>query len=219
MQLIDNNEPLVQASLYPEKILVRSWYYNEGLTGSLPEVWLRKSVYEHLLQAAESLPDDLRFIVWDGWRSFELQTFLFDTLFARNKAKGVTDEEALRLTKIFVAFPSKNPDDVSGHLTGGAVDLTLADKYGHYLPMGGEFDDTEEHSHTNFYDNHELLSENKNVIARNNRMTLLRVMSEAGFSNYPSEWWHYDFGNRAGAERTGQDTAFYGYIEPPFKWR
>ena len=219
MQLFDNNEPLIQASLYPEKILVRSWYYNEGLTGSLPDVWLRKSVYERLLQAAESLPDDLRFIVWDGWRSFELQTFLFDTLFARNKAKGVTDEEALRLTKIFVAFPSKNPDDVSGHLTGGAVDLTLADKYGHYLPMGGDFDDTEEYSHTNYYENHELLSENKNVIARNNRKTLLRVMSEAGFSNYPSEWWHYDFGNRAWAQRTGQDTAVYGYIEPPFKWR
>mgnify|MGYP002624139483 CR=1 FL=1 len=219
MQLIENNEPLVPASLYPEKILVRSWYYGEGLTGSLPEVWLRKSVYERLLQAAESLPDGLRFVIWDGWRSFELQTLLFDTFFARNKAKGVTDEEALRLTKIYVAFPSKNPDDVSGHLTGGAVDLTLADIHGHLLPMGGEFDDTEEHSQTDYYAKHELLSNQNNVIAFNNRNTLLRVMTEAGFSNYPAEWWHYDFGNRGWAQRTGKDTAFYRYIEPPFKWR
>ena len=104
-------------------------------------------------------------------------------------------------------------------MTGGAVDLTLADMQGHYLPMGGNFDETEEHSYTDYYNDHEKLRDPKNAIARNNRNTLRRVMQEAGFTNYEREWWHYDFGNRQWAERTGETCEVYGYIEPPFKWR
>ena len=213
--LRENHEPLVQVSLYPEKILARSWYYGEGLKGSIPEVWLREGTYERLLVAAESLPEGLRLVIWDGWRSYELQSELYNTLFSRLKAKGLPDSEAHEQARVFVATPSRDDETVSGHLTGGAVDLTLADKFGHYLPMGGSFDDTEEHSHTRYYDN----PDNGNVIARENRKTLLRIMEGAGFTNYPSEWWHYDYGNRAWAERTGTEYAFYGYTEPPFKWR
>lgn len=220
MKLIENHEPLVQVSLYPEKILARSWYFGEGLKGSIPDIWLRESVYEKLLVAAESLPDGLRFVIWDGWRSYELQSELFNILLARLKAKGLSDEEAYRQASVFVAIPAKDDDNVSGHLTGGSVDLTLADKYGHYLPMGGNFDDTEEHSYTNYYDNPEIFEKSpKFLIAGTNRKTLLRVMEQAGFSNYPSEWWHFDYGNKNWALRTGADCAFYGYIEPPFKWK
>lgn len=77
--------------------------------------------------------------------------------------------------------------------------------------MGGEFDETEEHSHTNYYEHEESP-------ARENRRLLVRTMENAGFSNYPQEWWHYNYGNRGWAERTGQSHAVYGYIEPPFKW-
>ena len=217
MNFTKDNEKLVQASLYPDKILVKSWYFGEGLPGSLPEAWLRESVYERLLIAAESLSDGMRLIIWDGWRSFELQKFLFDTLYSRYKAKGFDDDKAYELTKTFVAVPSKDPENVSGHLTGGSIDLTLADKYGHYLPMGGSFDETEEHSATNYYE-HSDLSIQINVIALENRRTLVRVMTEAGFTNNPNEWWHYDYGNRRWAERTGSGEIFYGYTQPPFKW-
>ena len=217
MNFTKNHEPLVQASLYPEKILARSWYFGEGLRGSISDIWLRESVYERLLVAAESLPDDLRFVIWDGWRSYELQSELFNILFSRLKAKGLNDDEAYSQTKIFVAVPSKEDETVSGHLTGSAIDLTLADKFGHYLPMGGNFDETEEHSRTDFYA--DKLENKHNAIAHTNRMTLKRVMEQAGFTNYSSEWWHYDFGNRQWAERTGSSEIFYGYTEPPFKWR
>jgi D-alanyl-D-alanine dipeptidase len=30
---------------------------------------------------------------------------------------------------------------------------------------------------------------------RNGRRALVYIMSCAGFSNYPEEYWHYDFGN------------------------
>ena len=213
MELRENNEPLVQASLYPEKIIARSWYYGEGLKGSIPDVWIRESVYERLLKVTESLPDGMRIVIWDGWRSYELQKLLFEKMVERMKAKGHSHDDAHRHAAVFVYPPSKEADTVSWHLTGGALDLTLADRYGRLLNMGGNFDDTEEHSHTNYYETHD------NAIAASNRKLLLRLMTGAGFSNYPSEWWHYDYGNRGWAERTGAEDAFYGYTEPPFKWR
>ena len=213
MNLIDNNEELVQASLYPEKILARSWYFGEGLAGSIPDIWLRSGTYERLLTAAESLPEGLRLVIWDGWRSYELQRVLFNTLLQRITASGIPEPEAHKQASIFVAIPSKSPESVSGHLTGGSIDLTIADKQGHYLPMGGNFDETQEHSYTDYYEHTD-----SNIIARENRRLLVRTMESAGFVNNPNEWWHYDFGNRRWAEMTGAPYAFYGYTEPPFKW-
>lgn len=217
MILTENSEPLVQVSLYPEKILARSWYFGEGLPGSLPEVWLRASVYDKLILAAEALPENMRLVIWDGWRSFELQSELFNILLARIKSAGIPDNEAYEQAKIFVAIPSKNPEDVSGHLTGGAVDLTIADDKGRYLYMGGNFDEAEEHSYTDYYERESL--SNLEKIARDNRRLLVNTMENAGFSNYPSEWWHFDYGNKNWAIRTKAQHAFYGYTEPPFKWR
>jgi D-alanyl-D-alanine dipeptidase len=215
MTLKENNEPLVQAGLYPEKILTRSWYFFERLPGSLPEVWVRESVYDKLLLAADLLPEGLRLVIWDGWRSYDLQSYLFKKMLDRLKAKGITGEEAREQASVYVAIPSKEPETVSGHSTGGAVDITLADMRGHYLNMGGGFDEIEEHSQTWYYEN----PDRGNVIARNNRRLLIRIMESAGFSNYPNEWWHFDYGNNAWAVRTKAEYAFYGYTEPPFKWR
>lgn len=211
---MNNNEKLVQASLYPEKILARSWYFSEELEGSVPEIWLRESVYEKLLAAAESLPKNLRFVIWDGWRSYELQCLLFSRMTERLRMKGLSDEEARKQASVFVAVPSKEPETVSAHLTGGAIDLTIADIYGHYLPMGGNFDETEEHSYTNYYED----ADKQNIIARDNRRLLVSTMENAGFSNYPSEWWHFDYGNKNWAKRKGKQCEIYGYIEPPYKW-
>ena len=133
----------------------------------------------------------------------------------RLKEKGITGDEAKEEASTFVAIPSKEPETVSGHLTGGAVDLTLADVRGHYLNMGGSFDETDVHSQTWYYEN----PDRGNVTARNNRRLLIRIMETAGFSNYPNEWWHFDYGNNAWASRTKAECAFYGYTEPPFKWR
>lgn len=211
--LRENNERLVQAGLYPEKIIAHSWYYGEGLKGSIPEIWVREGLYERLLTVTESLPDGMRLVIWDGWRSYELQQLLFMKMVDRMKAKGHSHEDAHRHAAVFVYPPSKEADSVSWHLTGGAVDLTLADRHGRLLDMGGNFDDTDEHSHTHYYESHD------NPAASGNRKMLLQLMTGAGFSNYPSEWWHYDYGNRGWAERTGAAFAFYGYCEPPFKWR
>lgn len=217
-----NNEPLVQASLYPEKILTRSVYYNEGLPGSHSEVWVRQGVYECLLAVTEALNDNLRLVIWDGWRSYKLQSYLYEKQVSKMRALGLNDDEAHKQASVYVAYPSKDYENVSNHLTGGSVDVTLADKYGNYLPMGGDFDDTSDHSATNYYegcDDGDMSKITPEKMYCWNRRTLLRLMTEAGFTNYESEWWHYDYHNRNWAERTGFTGEVYGYIEPKFKWK
>ena len=107
---------------------------------------------------------------------------------------------------------------VSGHCTGSAVDLTIADDRGHYLEMGSGFDEPTERSYTYHYEKMER-PEGAALEARNNRRILLSLMSEMGFSNYPNEWWHFDYGNRRWAQRTGASKAIYGYTEPSFRWQ
>jgi D-alanyl-D-alanine dipeptidase len=45
------------------------------------------------------------------------------------------------------------------------------------------------------------------------RELLLRTMVTAGFSCYPHEIWHFNYGNQMDAVVSGK-TARYGYIEP-----
>ena len=49
--------------------------------------------------------------------------------------------------------------------------------------------------------------------AMTNRRLLLQTMTEAGFVNYPAEWWHYCFGDQLYAAYHGDKYAFYGEIE------
>jgi len=41
-------------------------------------------------------------------------------------------------------------------------------------------------------------------------------MEAAGFVNYPTEWWHWSFGDRYWAFCAGEHEAIYGACEVPF---
>jgi len=41
---------------------------------------------------------------------------------------------------------------------------------------------------------------------------LTRVLGGAGLVNYPTEWWHWNFGDRCWAFTTGNDHALYGPV-------
>ena len=45
---------------------------------------------------------------------------------------------------------------------------------------------------------------------KQNRKMLYDVMAEQGFINYPTEWWHFSYGDRYWALLTGADHAIYG---------
>lgn len=37
-------------------------------------------------------------------------------------------------------------------------------------------------------------------------------MTSVGFTNYPSEWWHYDYGDLFWAAEAGADCALFGGV-------
>jgi D-alanyl-D-alanine dipeptidase len=80
----------------------------------------------------------------------------------------------------YVANPAKG----SIHNRGGAVDITLVDRFGNELDMGTSFDFFGiEASH-----NYPNVSEE----VKENRIVLKTIMTSSGFNSFDSEWWHYN---------------------------
>jgi D-alanyl-D-alanine dipeptidase len=50
------------------------------------------------------------------------------------------------------------------------------------------------------------------VEARHNREILCDALTRAGFVNYPTEWWHWSYGDRYWAFVTGAPVAPYGHM-------
>lgn len=74
----------------------------------------------------------------------------------------------------------------SGHTRGSTVDLTLVRLHQgkkQEIDMGTHFDFMDELSHP--------LNRGVSTVARENRLLLRRMMEDAGFEAYPTEWWHF----------------------------
>ena len=51
---------------------------------------------------------------------------------------------------------------------------------------------------------------NSDLDARENRRILYHAMLDAGFTNLPSEWWHYDYGTKFWGYFTGKQPLYEG---------
>ena len=188
-------------------------YFRRGIKGATQHVYVRETVSKMLLTAAQSLPAGYKFKIYDAWRPAEVQKALFDdyyhTLCQENKDSSKSRDELIAMTMQFVSFPSADPNSPFVHSTGGAIDLTIVSPDGTELNMGTNFDDFTDAAHTAYFEDH------PNCEVRENRRLLYNAMLAAGFTNYPAEWWHYDFGDRFWAATTGQDSIYQGiYTEP-----
>ena len=216
-------EGLVSMSLIPEKILVNSQYAVQLLDGALPEIFCRESVLRRLLGAAERLPPGHRFVVYDCWRPMQVQQSLFDTLKDQlaGQHPGKTDAELTDMTLTYVALPSTDPAKPSPHNTGGAIDLSVVGADGFALDMGGGYDDPAEVSATAYFENKiaagQKLTDAERRACENRRM-FYGVMTDAGFTNYVDEWWHFDFGNQNWAWSGSNGHAIYGRTAPALPW-
>ncbi|WP_435102833.1 M15 family metallopeptidase [Arhodomonas sp. AD133] len=205
------DEPLVPLGLAPERIQVLPAYYVDGIPGAVPVCYARASVRERLLTVADRLPAGLRLVVLDAWRPFGVQQYLYDHLqtVLREMRPDLDDNEIARRTREFVAPPSRDRSAPSPHLTGGSVDVTVCDADGRMLAMGSDFDEITPRSHTRHYEG----SGDASTVREYRRM-LYHAMTAAGFTNLPSEWWHYDFGNQQWAWYHGEPRARYGLAQP-----
>ncbi len=93
-------------------------------------------------------------------------------------------------------------NEIGGHQTGGAVDLTLCYKNGIQLDMGTKYLEFNERTKT--------FAKDLTKLQQKNRRLLLKLMRKVGFVNYPNEWWHFSYGDKMWAAYLNKHTAIYG---------
>ncbi|MGW2567169.1 M15 family metallopeptidase [Streptomyces sp. NPDC001537] len=103
-----------------------------------------------------------------------------------------------------------SPPESAPYSAGAAVDLTLADADGRELDLGTEMNADPEHS------DGACCTDAPNITdeARAHPALLGGVLTAAGLVNYPTEWWHWSYGDRYWALVTGAPAALYGPREP-----
>ncbi|GAA0291952.1 D-alanyl-D-alanine dipeptidase [Gracilibacillus halotolerans] len=214
----DNGEELIQvAQLNTNQIIEDPQYVKQGIDGALEHCYVRESAAQQLMQAAKELPSGYQFVIWDGYRPYEVQKAIYDdyyrTIQLNNPEKGESDWR--QLTEDFVSYPSIDKEQPAPHITGGAVDLAIVDAQGELLDFGTAFDDFTEKAHTAYF---EQLGQQRDLtkeeqIIRDNRRLLYHVLAAQGFTNYSLEWWHFDYGNQWWAQQQEKSRAIYGVAQ------
>lgn len=136
---------------------------------SHPFCYLHKDAIEpfnNAIKLAHSL--GLKLKIFDSFRPIEVQKFMFDK-FPPNDSG--------------ISFVSNPENGAIPHCRGIALDLTLTTLEGTELDMGSDFD---EFSELAFHGCQKVSTD-----AQLNRLTLLGLMTAAGFDFYSKEWWHY----------------------------
>ena len=196
----DNGEPLINVlDEYPDFFIDQSRKHSQKISRSFS--FLRKGVAERLKLATQYLPDDIHFMIIEGYRSLEVQQAIFiDTLQeVRTEHPDWTQQQVYEKTSTFVAPPDNTPP----HSTGGAIDLTLITIDGTELDMGTDLNDG--YSGTCY-----TFAQSISQDAKKNRLILIQAMERAGFVNYPAEWWHWSYGDRYWAHLSSTAFAIYG---------
>ena len=132
-----------------------------------PKAYLRKPAVTALKKVQDSLKHhQLGLIVYDAYRPYAATLKFYEVY-------PDTD---------FVADPRFG----SRHNRGCAVDVTLACLLtGKEIPMPTKFDDFSERAHP-------LYAALPDTVIKN-RALLTGIMDHFGFTQYPTEWWHFDF--------------------------
>lgn len=188
--VVENGEPLVRlhAGFGPARALVRA-----GLA-------------DRLTAAQHALPLGISLKVVEGHRPVAEQRAIIERYSAEVCAAhpGVSPDELDRLVSRFVS-----PVEVAPHVAGAAVDLTLVDACGDELDLGTAIDATPEQSDGRCF----TAADGIGADARAHRDLMARVLGGAGLVNYPTEWWHWSFGDRYWALTTGARAASYGPLD------
>jgi len=199
-----------------------------------PLVKVRPKVAQILDQAQQILDANpetahLQLVVVDGYRTIEVQRRLFKEYRAYlvNENPGMGNDELDNLAQQMVSMPPEDLEKLRTcpppHSTGGAVDVILVEKSkiditSDYwvrkamINFGAYFDEMmhpvykDVRSFTRFDERNP-----EDVEARENRRLLYNLMTGVGFTNYPYEFWHYDFENQFYALNKGLNSAEFGF--------
>ncbi len=168
----------------------------------------RESVVKRLREASLSLPEGVYLSVKETYRPKSFQRFIYNRrlikLFCSEKNVSLNSHQIHETTAEYIAPPS-----VAGHPTGGAVDVSLVDRLGNEIDLGCQYDEDAASSAGRCYSFCDSLADD--VVE--NRKILFKCMEQAGFINYPFEWWHWSYGDKYWASLVEAPHASYSAID------
>ncbi|MGC0418263.1 M15 family metallopeptidase [Embleya sp. AB8] len=170
--------------------------------------YLREGVLRRLVDAQTLLPAGLWLLFVEGYRPLSLQREYFEEYAGRLRADH-PDWDAERIHAAASRYVS--PPEIAPHSAGAAVDLTLVDDDGHELDLGTRMNASPEESAGACYTDAAGIG----AQARHNRELLSSALVAVGLVNYPTEWWHWSYGDRYWALASGKPTAIYGPTDLP----
>lgn len=170
--------------------------------------WVRARLLERLRDAMAALPADLRLGLNEGYRRPEVQRRSFEGYAARlsRRQPEASAAEIHRLASRYIS-----PPEVAPHTAGAAVDLVLTTPDGIVLDVGCPIDANPEESGGRCYTTHPDVTGEAALLRR----TMVDALTGAGLVNYPTEWWHWSFGDRYWALVSGAPHALFDVREPP----
>lgn len=170
--------------------------------------FLRRSVLERLQRAQDLLPDGYRLLLSEGYRPYDLQEHYFEGYRRRvlDADPALSNDEAFLAASAFVS-----PPGIAPHVSGAAIDLTLGSDDGAELDLGTPVDSSPLDSDGACY----FAATTISAAARRNRSVLADALTAVGLVNYPTEWWHWSFGDRYWALMRGEQHAIFGPMQSP----
>lgn len=150
------------------------------LYDTLDKAYVQIDVARRLAKSQEYLTGrnkEYHLLVYDGLRPLSVQWEMWnalDTIPAFERGKFVS-----------------NPRNGSVHNYGAAVDLTICNSKRKPLDMGAGYDDMRKVAYP-CLESEFLASGEINQQQIDNRKLLRRALKSQGFSNIPTEWWHFN---------------------------
>ena len=164
---------------------------------------VRETVAEMLNRAKSYLPSGMTFIIGDAWRSKKLQKKTWLRRYRRLKKLHPKWSEAKLLEQTEKYVAPYEGREVSGHMTGGAIDLRLY-KNGRKIPMKS--------GKVAFEENAKSDQKKLPKYIRRNRKLMFLALKKAGLSNYKKEYWHWSYGDLWWAKRNHKKSTIYGPV-------
>jgi len=143
----------------------------------------------------------------EGWRPPYIQRRMFAWSFRRFKDR-YPDWSETRLRRLASQFTAPMDEHVPPpHTTGGAIDLMLANENNEVLDHLSPYVPRD---HKAFPFAAAGLSDD----ARRHRDMLAQAFSTGAMTNYPSEYWHWSYGDQGWAYRGRHEHALYSAVTP-----
>ncbi len=162
----------------------------------------RRRVGEMLVEAQGSLPKGYKLLIKECHRPMWVQKGFWEgySEYLRKKFPDWSESEVYNECSKLNA-----PLEVAPHTTGGAVDLTLTTDAGDLVDMGTPFNASPLETDMATYTDATSITDE----AKKNRQILVTALVKVGFVNYPTEWWHWSYGDKYWAFMKNEPAAIY----------